>query len=83
MWAAQVRTVLNDGRDICKQYIYVKGHPKNPLADEDLINKLKKCASYSAFRLNDEVTGSLSQTILNLEGCRDVVSDMILPLTPS
>jgi len=82
MWAARLHTTLKDGRKFSKEYVYIKGHPRNPFTDEDLIDKLKKCAPYSAYKLSDEVVDSVIKSILNLEKSDDVVNDIILPLTP-
>jgi len=82
MWAARLHTTLNDGRKLSKEYIYIKGHPKNPFTDDDLIAKFKKCVPYSAYRLSDEAVDSVIKSILNLDKSNDVVTDIILPLTP-
>ena len=82
MWATRLHTTLKDGRKISEEYIYVKGHPKNPFTDDDLIDKLKKCVPYSAYRLSDEAVDAVIKSILNLDKSKDVVGDLILPLTP-
>jgi len=81
-WANRVTTTLNDHRKYSKEYIYVKGHPKNPFTRYDLIDKFKECAPYSAYKLNDEVVDLVIEALLNLEEVEDVVSAIILPLTP-
>ena len=80
--AARVITTLKDGRRFSKECTYVKGHPKNPVTEQELIDKFKRCVPYSAYNLSDEVTHSVISSILSLEEIDDVVSTLILPLTP-
>jgi len=80
--ASRVHTTLKDGRRFSKEYLYVKGHPKNPFTEQELIDKFKKCVPYSAYKLNDAVVDSLIKACLNLEEIDDVVSALLLPLTP-
>ena len=82
VWAARVNTTLNDGRKYSKEYICVKGHPQNPFTEQELIDKFKKCVPYSAYKLSDRVVDSLIKTLLSLEKVDDVVSALLLPLTP-
>ncbi len=82
-YAARVNTTLKDGRNYSKEYIYVKGHPKNPFTERELIAKFKKCVPYSACKLSDEVVHSLLKALLNLEEIDDIVSALLLPLTPN
>ncbi|MBI4334916.1 MAG: MmgE/PrpD family protein [Chloroflexi bacterium] len=81
-FAARVGTRLEDGRRFSGQYLSVKGHPKNPFTEHDLISKFKKCVPYSACTLTDTVVGAVIEALLNLEKVDDVVSTLILPLTP-
>ncbi|MFC1905325.1 MmgE/PrpD family protein [Chloroflexota bacterium] len=80
--AARVHTTLKDGSKYSKENIYIKGHPKNPMTEQDLINKFMKCVPYSAYKLSGEVTESLIKAILNLEEVDDVMGALIFPLTP-
>ncbi|MFC1986913.1 MmgE/PrpD family protein, partial [Chloroflexota bacterium] len=81
-WAARVNTTLKDGRKYSKECIYAKGHPKNPFTEQDLAEKFKKCARYSAYKLSDAVIDSVINATLHLEEVDDVVSALIVPLTP-
>jgi len=77
-----VTTTLKNGRRYSKEYLYIKGHPKNPASEEDLIDKFKKCASYSAYPLGGRTIDSMIDNLLNLEHVHDVVKDLVIPLTP-
>jgi 2-methylcitrate dehydratase PrpD len=81
-YAAKVKVKLKDGRKFSKEYTYSKGHPKNPFTTQDLIDKFKMCIPYSACRLNDAVIDSVIQGLVNLEDVEDVVSALLIPLTP-
>ena len=81
-FAARVNTTLKDGRKYSKEYIFVKGHPKNPFTEQELVNKFKKCVPYSAYELSDGVVDSVIKALLSLEEVDDVVSALLLPLTP-
>ena len=81
-WAARVHTTLKDGRQFSKVYSYVKGHPKNPFTEQELVDKFKRCIPYSAYKLSDAVVTSLLRTLLNLEMVDDVTGNLLLPLTP-
>lgn len=80
--AARVHTRLKDGREYSKECTLVKGHPKNPFTEQELINKFKKCAAYSAYKLSDAVVDSVIKALLGLEKVNDVVNVIILSLTP-
>ena len=82
-YAARINTTLKDGRKYSKEYICVKGHPKNPFTEQELIDKFKKCVPYSAYKLSDKVVDSIIKALLNLEEIDDVVSALLLPLTPN
>ena len=81
MWGSRVTTTLRDGTKYSEEYI-PKGHYKDPFTDHELVNKFKTCASYSAYRLSDATIKSLVETILNLEEVDDIVSALIIPITP-
>lgn len=81
-FAAVVNTELSDGRKFSKEYVYVKGHPKNRFTDQELIDKFKMCVPYSAYKLSNVVVDKLIDAIMNLEKIDDVADALILPLTP-
>ena len=78
--AIRLTTTLKDGRKYTKEYIYSKGHPKNPLSDEELIDKFKKCARYSACQISDDLVDSIISTVLNLDKVDNVEKALLLPL---
>ncbi len=82
VFAARVNTTLKNGSKYSKEYSYVKGHPKNPFTEQELIDKFKKCVPYSAYKLSDDVVDSVIEALLNLEKVDDVVSTLLTPLTP-
>lgn len=81
-WAAKVNTTLVNGEKHSKEYIYIKGHPKNPLTEEDLVNKFRKCVDYSAYKISKSAADSVMNSLLHLEKVDDVAKAILLPLTP-
>jgi 2-methylcitrate dehydratase PrpD len=81
--AARVRITLKSGQEFFKEKLFFKGHPRNPMTEQELIDKFKKCVPYSAYKLSDEVADSVIKTILNLEEVKDVVDALLLPVTPA
>jgi len=80
--AARVNITLKDGKKYSKEYMYVKGHPKDPLTEQELINKFRRCVPYSAYELTDGAVDSMIKAILSLDEVDNVVSALLLPLTP-
>jgi 2-methylcitrate dehydratase PrpD len=80
--AARIHTTLKDGRKLSKETIYMKGHPRNPLTEQELVDKFMMCVPYSAYKISDEVADNVIRAILNLDEVADVVSALLLPLTP-
>jgi 2-methylcitrate dehydratase PrpD len=81
-FGARVGVILRDGRHFRKDYPIVKGHPKDPFSEQDLLNKLNMCVPCSFYKLSADVVDSLTKAVLDLENVDDVVSAMLLPLTP-
>jgi len=81
-WAARVTTKLKNGRRYSEKYVHIKGHPKNPFTETELVQKFKKCVPYSVYGLDTKVVDSLVETLLNLEKVDDIEHALILPLTP-
>ena len=82
MWAARLHTKLKDGRELERECISIKGQPQKPFTDADLVAKFRKCVPYAACKLSDKTVDAVIETLMNLEKVDDVVSDLILPLTP-
>jgi 2-methylcitrate dehydratase PrpD len=80
--AARVHTLLKDGRKYSIERIYSKGHHRNPFNETDIIEKFRKCARYSAYKLKDTVLESVINATLHMESINDIVSTLLVPLTP-
>jgi 2-methylcitrate dehydratase PrpD len=73
---------LRDGKEYSRECLYPKGHPSNPLTDQELVEKLKKCARFSACKLSPQVVNRLADKLLDLEQVEDVEKELLAPLTP-
>ena len=82
-WGARMTTTLRDGRVFTNEYVYVKGHPKNPFSEQDFIDKFRMCVPYSAYPLSEQVVDALIEHILHLELLDDIVPALLAPLTPA
>jgi 2-methylcitrate dehydratase PrpD len=80
---SRVYTTLKDGRRFIKENLYIKGHPQNPLTLEQLIDKLKICVQYAAYKPDEETIESVIKAILDLEAVEDIESALLLPVTPT
>ncbi len=80
--AARVHTKLLDGRTFVTENHYLKGHPKNPLTDDDIVEKFRKCVPYAAIEIDRSTTDSLVGSILDLENIGDITASLIQPLVP-
>lgn len=81
-WMTRVKTTLKDGKRHSKEYFNVKGHPKNPFTDEELLDRFRMCVPYSYYKLDDATVDSLINSIVDLEKNDDIVGSIMLPLTP-
>jgi 2-methylcitrate dehydratase PrpD len=61
----------------------IKGHPQNPFTEQELSDKFKKCAAYSAYKLSPAVIESVIDVLMNLEDVDDIVEALIHPLAPN
>ncbi len=82
VFAARLNTILNNGEKYSNEYLHVKGGPKNPFTEQELIEKFKKCVPYSAYKLTPAKVDSIIKVLMNVEEVDDVVSTLLLPLTP-
>jgi 2-methylcitrate dehydratase PrpD len=80
--AARLHTILKDGREYSVERIYSKGHHLNPFNRTEIIEKFRKCACYSAYKLKDAAIESVINTTLNMESSNDIVNALLMPLTP-
>jgi len=81
-YAARVSVNLKDGERITKEYLYSKGHPKNPFTTQELIHKFKRCVPYCACKLTDETVDSVIEALIHLEEVENVVEALLLRLSP-
>ncbi|MDF3307447.1 MmgE/PrpD family protein [Rhodococcus koreensis] len=81
-WGARLTTTLRDGRTITTEHVYVKGHPNNPFAEQDFVDKFRKCVPYSVHPLDEQVVDTMIHDVLYLDKVDDVVASLLLPLTP-
>jgi len=66
----QIETM--DGKVYSKRVDFAKGNPKKPLTVDDLVEKFRDCASYSAKSIPQESIERSIELILNLEEVEDV-----------
>lgn len=81
--AARVRIKLKDGREMAKEVVYVKGHPENPLTDEELMDKFRWMVPYSALRLPEETVSNLISNLFDLDRKEDMMAALIDLITPN
>lgn len=62
---------LRDGRVLRMTVVEARGHPSNPLSDDDLADKFRACAAYAAVPLPDDEIERLIETISRFEHCAD------------
>jgi len=72
MLPAVVEIKTKGGRVYSKRVDLVYGHPQNPMSWEDLIQKFRDCASYSAKPIPKENIDQVIEKITKLEGVRDM-----------
>ena len=82
-WVTRVTTTLKNGRRYSRRYSQVKGHPKNPFTEQELIDRFKMCVPYSPYKLDDATVDSVINAIVGLENNDDIVNSILLPLTPN
>lgn len=82
-FAARVNTTLKNGAKYSNELLHIKGHPQNPFTEQELSDKFKKCAAYSAYKLSPAVIESVIDVLMNLEDADDIVEALIHPLAPN
>jgi len=81
-FGARIKTTLKNGKKYTDERPYAKGSSQNPMTEQELVNKFKRCVPYSAYKLSDATVDSVIKALLNLEKVDDVAKSLILPLTP-
>jgi 2-methylcitrate dehydratase PrpD len=73
---------LKDGREFTKVCSIVKGCSEKPFSWEDIKDRAKSLAPYSAYKVGDETLDLLIERVRTLEAVEDVVEEVMLPITP-
>ena len=69
---SKVEITLRDGRVVrSEQKGFRYGHPQNPISKEELVEKFRDCASYSAKPLSKDSVERVIRTVSNLEELED------------
>jgi len=79
---ARVTVRLHDGRELSTLCTDCKGTPTMPLTDAEWRERFTKLCDYSAFPLESATPDALLERLLRLERSTDIVTDLVLPLTP-
>lgn len=69
------------GKECTKLVHYVKGHPKNPMNMDDMIEKFRACFPFSAKPISEDRMNEVVRTVANLEQVDDV-AEIARLLTP-
>jgi len=70
-----VTVKLRDGRELSHEVLVAKGHPQNPMADEEMVAKYRDCASSV---LSAEDIEKSSNMVSHLEDGEDIAEIMEL-----
>jgi len=81
-FAAVIHTTLRDGRSFSERCDLVKGHPKNPFSEQELIEKFKMCIPYSFCEISDNAADSIINSVFQLENVEDIEAALLLPMCP-
>ena len=60
------------GKEHTKMVHYVKGHPKNPMTIDDMVEKFRACLPFSATPISGDRMNEIVRTVANLEQVDDV-----------
>lgn len=66
-----VEIKTKDGRKYTKRVDYAKGHPKNPMTDEECIAKFRKCSEYAARPLSGNNLNEVIDMVEHLDKVQD------------
>lgn len=70
--SAAIKLYLKGGKIYSHKVDVFKGNPKNPLSENECIEKFKKCANFGIKKFNQNQLNELSEKILNLEKINDI-----------
>lgn len=71
-WGGKVTIKTKKGKEYTKEVIHPVGHPKNPLSEEMLISKFRKCLPYSIKPFKESNVERIIEMTRNLEQVDDV-----------
>jgi 2-methylcitrate dehydratase len=63
-----------DKRIYSQRVDFAKGHPKNPMSMDEVVNKFTKCIASSDIALREKDVQNVVDTITNLEKVEDISS---------
>ena len=64
---AKVYFKMADGEEISQRVDHPLGHPRNPPSMEDVVGKLRQCASYASLELSQVRLDSICEAVSKLE----------------
>ena len=67
-----VEIITRGGEKYRKEVPFAYGHPKNPIAKEDLFKKFRDCARYSIRPFTKKRVEQIIETLDNLEEVKDM-----------
>lgn len=69
---AIMRVRMKDGRELNHRTDYVKGHPKNPMSLDEVLDKFRLCAPYAQISLDKARTEKAVGVLRNLENVQSI-----------
>lgn len=70
-YPAKIEIILNNGQSFFEYKKYPKGHPINPMSNEEVLNKFKNCWNYSEKFLGIEKRDLVINLVDDLENVKD------------
>jgi 2-methylcitrate dehydratase PrpD len=82
-FGARLTTTLHSGQQVTGEYLYARGHHRNPFTDEELLDKHRRCAAHSVMPLAGDVVNSIAAAALDLDRIDDVSKALLDPMAPA
>jgi 2-methylcitrate dehydratase PrpD len=70
--SSSIKLYLKNGEIFNHHVDVFKGNPKNPLSENEYVEKFKKCANFGIKKFNQSQLNELYEKILNLEKIKDI-----------
>jgi len=70
--SSSIKLYLKNGKIFNHHVNVFKGNPKNPLSENEYVEKFKKCANFGIKKFNQSQLNELYEKILNLEKIKDI-----------